>query len=569
MQAATNPGSRLGSLVPRRGNLRADAVAGLTFSLVNMPQSMAHALLAAVNPVFGLYTLMIAPAIGTLFAGSVFMSISTTSALAVAAGDTLGGFPDSSRVTALVTLVVLTGILQIVMGVLKLGWLTRFIPYSVMTGFMTGVAVLVIIGQLGDFTGYYSTVSGKVLQVMDLILNRQSIDWATLIVGLTTLGLIYVLSRTKWKQFAFIIALLAGSVLAVLLNQALDADVKTVQDIASVSGALPSITLPSLRQMLALLLPAAALAIIGVVQGAGVSQTFPNPDGKFSDVSRDFMGQGIANVATGFISGIPAGGSSSGTALIVSSGAASRWAHIFASLIVLIGVLLFGRLVEAVAMPVLAALVIVAGIQMIKPKDIHRVSQTGWIPRIMMVITFGSTLVMPLQYAVFLGVGLSLLLFVFQQSNALRLYMWEIPDKGFPIERPLPDLLPSRQITAINAYGSLFYAAAAVLEEQLPDPSEAYRPVVILMLRGRDEVGSTVIGVLTRYFSALQMHDGRLLLAGVGPELYEQLERTGMVDLLGENSIFRATENLGEALNAALEEGRAWLAEEAMPDAIV
>ncbi len=111
-----------------KSNLPSDLVAGITFALVNIPQSMAHALLAAVNPVYGLYTLMLATPIGALFTSAIFMNVSTTSALAVASGDTLKLYPESSKITVLVTLVVMIGIFQILLGVFRLGWITRFHP---------------------------------------------------------------------------------------------------------------------------------------------------------------------------------------------------------------------------------------------------------------------------------------------------------------------------------------------------------------------------------------------------------------------------------------------------------
>ena len=190
----------MNTIKPEKKNLTSDLMAGLTFALVNIPQSMAHALLATVNPVFGLYTLMLATPVGALFTSAIFMNVSTTSALAVAAGDTLVTYPESSKITVLVTLVIMIGIFQILMGVFRLGWVTRFIPFSVMTGFMTGVAVMIIIGQLGDFTGYYSTYSGKIVQLADLMLNHQSILWATLAIGLLTILLIYGLGKTRSGQ---------------------------------------------------------------------------------------------------------------------------------------------------------------------------------------------------------------------------------------------------------------------------------------------------------------------------------------------------------------------------------
>jgi SulP family sulfate permease len=139
--------------------------------------------------------------------------------------------------------------------------------------------VLIIIGQLGDFTGYYSSYSGKIPKVADLVLNRQSIEWATLAVGLFTIGLIYWLGSTRLSKFSLILALLLASGTAVLLNEFFTTSIKLVGDIADVPRALPKLVLPDLALIYRLIVPAIAIGIIGLVQGAGVSQTFPNPDG--------------------------------------------------------------------------------------------------------------------------------------------------------------------------------------------------------------------------------------------------------------------------------------------------
>jgi len=546
---------------PKNKHLTADLLAGLTFALVNIPQSLAHAMLAAVNPVFGLYTLMLATPVGALFTSSVFMNVSTTSALAVAAGDTLTTYPSSDRGVVLVTLVLLIGVFQIILGVLRLGWVTRFIPFSVMTGFMTGVAVLIIIGQLGDFTGYYSAYSGKIAQLADLVLNTESIDWATLAIGILTIALIYWLGSTRLSKFSLILSLLLVSSIAILLNEVIATDIKSVGDIADIPRALPQPVMPDLSLIGKLIVPAISIGIIGIVQGAGVSQTFPNPDGKFSDVSRDFLGQGAANLAGGLFGGIPAGGSSSGTALMISAGARSRWANIFGGIAVAIVVLLFADQVELVAMPALAGLVIVAGIQMVNVKAIQTVWQTNTVARTIMLLTLGSTLVMPLQYAVLLGVVISILLFVFQQSNTIKVVEWVTQANGWPIERPAPKQLESGRATFLFVYGNLFYAAASTLENNLPAVEGTFRAVVILLLRGSEDVGSTVNEVFRRYAEALQSHSGKLILAGVSPALRNQLERTGLINMIGPENIFPATDTIGEAGNAALRAAADWLAE--------
>ena len=140
-----------------------------------------------------------------------------------------------------------------------------------------------------------------------------------------------------------------------------------------------------------------------LIQGAGVSQGYPNPDGKYPNVSRDFFGQGAANIATSFVGGVPAGGSISGTALLMSAGATSRLANIFAGLFVTVIVLLAAPLVERVPMPALAALLIVAGFQGLRIPQAVTIWKTGRISALVMIITFIATLFIPLQYAVLLG----------------------------------------------------------------------------------------------------------------------------------------------------------------------
>jgi len=349
--------------------------------------------------------------------------------------------------------------------------------------------------------------------------------------------------------------------LALILNEVFATNIKLVGDIADIPRALPKPVLPDLSLIGKLIVPAISIGIIGIVQGAGVSQTFPNPDGKFSNVSRDFLGQGAANLATSFFRGIPAGGSSSGTALIISAGARSRWANIFGGIAVAIVVLLFANLVELVAMPALAGLVIVAGIQMVNVKAIQTVWQTNAVARTIMVLTFGSTLVMPLQYAVLLGVVISILLFVFQQSNTIKVVEWVTQPNGWPVERPAPKQLESGRATFLFVYGNLFYAAASTLENNLPDVEGTFRAVVILLLRGNEDVGSTVNEVFRRYAEALQNHSGKLILAGVSQALHNQLERTGLINIIGPENIFPATDSIGEAGNAALKAATDWLAE--------
>jgi MFS superfamily sulfate permease-like transporter len=181
------------TLKPERRHLNADLIAGLTFAIVNVPQAMAHAVLATVNPVLGIYTLMVAVPIGALFTGSVFMNVSSTGALSVAAGSALAAVPVDQRAQALVMHGAAGGVIQLLAGLFKLGFVVRFVSNSVMTGFLNGVAVLIILGQLGDLTGYRAPSATAWRSALDLLLHLPQIDVPTTIIGLLTLALIVLL----------------------------------------------------------------------------------------------------------------------------------------------------------------------------------------------------------------------------------------------------------------------------------------------------------------------------------------------------------------------------------------
>jgi sulfate permease, SulP family len=553
-------------LKPERSHLASDLVAALTFAVVNVPQAMGHALLVMVNPVLGIYTLMIAVPIGAIFSSSVFMNVSTTGALAVAAGVVLLEFPAGQRAEALVVLVLLVGLIQLLAGLFRLGFLIRFVSNAVMTGFLNGVAVLIILGQLSDLTGYQSSFSNRVAQGLDLLLRIGQVNPQVTTMGVFTLALIVGLLWHKTLQrFAFIIAIAVATVLLVLLTlpalpmAAQFAVVPTVGNISAIPRELPQLALPQLSLVLSLWLPALSIAIIGLVQGAGVSQGTPNPDGRYPDVSRDFLGQGAANMATSLVGGIPAGGSVSGTALIVGAGAKSRWGNIFVGLFVALIVLLIGPLVERVPMPALAALLIVAGFQGLRVEQAVMAWKTGRISRLVMGVTFVATLVVPLQFAVLFGVALSILLNTIRQSNKVVVTQWVLQPEGFPLEQPPPQRLPSHHLTVLHVYGSLFFAAAKNIEEMLPEVGNATRAAVAINLRGKSDIGSTFVTVLQRYAQALQARQGKLMLVGVDPLVRDQLAKTGVLRLIGDENVFVATPQLGEALNQAVAAAHAWL----------
>ena len=398
-----------------------DIMAGLTLAVESVPDGMAVGTLAAVNPINGVYAYMVGGLSGAFFTSSVSLSIQATSAMAVIVAtvpQVAVGQPNAQD--ALLVLCLLTGLFMVIFGLLHLGSALRFIPNSVMSAFTHAVGFSIILGQLSNLTGYAAQGPNKVMQTINLLLNLDQVNPYALITGIITMVLMVVLQRTRLKTFSILVAMFVASLVPILLGWG---TVDQVQGIAPIPGQLPRPFLPDLSTLPvlipALLAPALALAIVGLVQGAAVTHQYPNPDGSKSDASGDFRGQGIANIITGFFQGMPVGGSFSATAILVAGGARTRFANIVAGLGIAVVLLLLRDVIGLLAMPALGGFLIVLGVGVLDPKELLATWKLGGLSRWGMVVLILVALFVSLQAAVFVGVALSLLLYIIRQSNEI------------------------------------------------------------------------------------------------------------------------------------------------------
>ncbi|TQM13627.1 SulP family inorganic anion transporter [Pseudonocardia kunmingensis] len=550
----------------RRATLGADARAGVVLGVESVPDGLASGLLAGVNPVAGLYSYLFGMVGGALFTGTAFMAVQSTGAMAIVVADVdLASRSDPER--SLYTLALLTGVVMIVAGAARLGRLLRFVSTPVMTGFITAVGVNIVLGQLGNFTGYEAPGDGRVSRTVQLLLTIDRIDFASTLVGAVTVALILALQRTRLRSLGLVVAVAAGSGLGVLFG-GLGLPVQRLADIVDVPRSLPLPVLPAFAEIPGLLVPALSLAFVGLVQGAGVSAGVPNPDGRRPDASQDFLGQGAGNLASGLFQGMPVGGSMSASSLIAAAGARTRLALLVAGVVMAVVILLLGGVIGYVAMPALAGLLIVVGAGSVRPRQVISVARTGAVQATVMGTTFVLTLIVPLQYAVLVGVGLSVVLHVVRQSSGLRMRQLHLADGNRMRETPPPAVVPGGQVVVLQPYGSIFFASAPALEDQLPDVTEAsVGSAVILRMRGADDAGATFIDVLTRYSAALRHAGSRLILVTDSPRIRRQLRVTGALRVLGEENLYQGGEWVGRTLQRAHRDALAWVQERHGTDA--
>jgi SulP family sulfate permease len=219
-------------------------------------------------------------------------------------------------------------------------------------------------------------------------------------------------------------------------------------------------------------------------------------------------------------------------------------------------------------MPALAGLLMVVGFRTIKPDDIKAVWKTGTMQATVMTVTFVLTMLIPLQYAVLVGVGISMILYIIKQSNRIIIQRWLVSEDGDLREVDAPQNVPPNEVVLLQPYGSLFFASAPVFEAELPNVTdETHDSVVVLRLRGRHDLGSTFMEVLAHYAQELRDHDSKLMLVSASETILRQLDVSPALAIVGSQNIYESDEWVGRTIKQAYHDGIEWIENKPEDDA--
>lgn len=541
-----------------------DVIAGLVTGLFSIPEGMAYASIGGFNPVAGLYSGIVSTIVGSMFARTVLMVTTLTSALALTSQSVLTAAGlDPTDPSNIAALVLVAGAVMLLFGLLRFGAMMNFVSNAVMTGFTTGIALQIIAGVIHDATGYRPDSHNTIGKFIDAFARVGSWQLAPCLVAVATVAVWAAFHYIKpLEAFATLIALVVVTAGVAILVVSREVDVETVGDIASIPNALPPLELPNFAAMPELLAGGLAVALVGLAQAAGISAAVPNPDGTRPSTNKDFVAQGAANLAGGFFGALPTGGSLSRTGVAVSAGAQTLWAGIFAGIWLAALVLVAGSLAELIPMPVIGGLILVIGLELVAGRwdDIKLVLRTAPLSAVAMIITFAATTQLPLHTAILIGAITSLVLYCVKAAESAQLIALRPNEDGWE-RAPVPEQAPSNEVTVLHYAGVGLFAEVPRIDEEWPTVADSHNAVVVLSMAALPDVPSSkVINALTKWATDLQSNGGRLIIAGVSPKTENELTRGGVVDLIGEDGILPATTRVFGALEEAVERGRQWIA---------
>jgi SulP family sulfate permease len=543
----------------KRETLRRDLFAGLTVALFALPQAIAYALLAGIQPQYGLYAFMVSTVVGSFFGSSRHLQTGPTNATAIVVASVLASYVHDDKFMGVVLLLTfLAGALRLAAGLLRWGTLTHFISRPVLEGFIAGAGLSIVINQLPNLLGIPGSTQPSILEAAaHVISGAHQLQPLAVTVSMGTIAAVLLLNRIIPKSPSgvpyvptYLITLLLAAGAAAFWKL----DERGVRVLGELPGAFPPLSLPLVDASLArALLPGAfAVALIGVAESISIAKSVAAFSGDRVDANRELVGQGLANMGVAFFSGMPVSGSLTRTMLSYQTGAVTKLGNISAALFFLLAVLVLHPLVRSIPIAALAGILIVVAFNMVNWRSVHMVMRTTRSDAITMVATFASAFIFPLDYALYVGVGVSLVLFLRKaQMPQVQELVYDAAsgfhERDASLERATPE------IAILHIEGNVFFGAADLVEEKIAHVARQENlHVVILRIKRAGTIDATFLLAIQKLAEEMIKRDKMLLISGVTGDVETIFRRSGFDRIIGRENIFYSDATILNSTRQAL-----------------
>jgi SulP family sulfate permease len=542
---------------------RKDALAGLTVAAISLPQAMAYALIAGVDPRFGLYSAIVVTAVASLFGSSSHLINGPSNAISLVVFSALAFFDPDARqdaFQAMFLLAIMVGIIQIAIGVFKLGDLTRYISESVVIGFMAGASVLIAIGQVGNFFGLHDKGTGHqhvLIRLWNTVAHGGAVNFYALGIGAGTIALVLILRklvrRFHLPQVEMFTALLIASGVAALLGWSLPPAHGTAHlaVVGTVPASLPSPHIPTIKWewIPDLSSSAFAIAFLGLLEAFAIAKSIAHQTRQKLDYNKQILAEGLANLTGGFFQSMPGSGSLTRSAINYQAGAVTRVSGLFTAAAVAITILLAAPLARFIPKASLAGLLFVIAVRLIDWKRLRYTLRASGYDAALVFITAFSAVFITVEFSILIGVGLSILLFV-PRAARLRASELVVTAEGWIRER-LPEDPPATELLIYDLEGELFFGAAPELDRYFDEikqrTQDAGIQYVILRVKRTRNPDVVFLERLEHFLRESAARGVTVLLAGVRADFSQGLKNLRFGDWLSSDRVFFEEEQIYSA----------------------
>lgn len=527
-----------------------DITAGVIVAIIALPLSIALALASGVEPACGVYTAIFAGFMVSFLGGSRVQIAGPTAAFATV----VAGIVATQGMDGLIIATILAGIFLILMGVFKFGSLIKFIPYTITTGFTAGIAVTIFIGQIKDFLGLQYAEGVKPIETVEKI--QANIDaigtfsWQALLVGAVSLAILIIYPKFEKRIPPSLIAVVVGA-LMVKFIPALDSGVFTIGELYTIPSGFPKFALTgmdfSFAKVSAVLPDAFTIAILAAIESLLSCVVADSMVSSHHNSNAELVAQGMGNIVSVLFGGIPATGAIARTAANAKNGGRTPIAGMVHAVVLLLVLLFLMPLAGLIPMPTIAAILFMVAYNMSEwKKFVHILKSAPKNDIIVMVITFGLTVVFDLVIAIEVGMVLAAMLFMKRMSEETAVTGWKYVDPENDKDSLDLKSVP-KNVRVYEISGPLFFGAAdKILDIKLKD----YTHCLVLRMRGVSAIDATAMNSLEMLYKKCKSRGIGLVLSHVNEQPLHAMQKAGFYDEVGPENF---CQHIDDALKRAEE----------------
>ncbi len=526
-------------------SIKADLMAGLTGAVIVLPQGVAFATIAGLPPEYGLYTAMVTPIVAALFGSSFHLVSGPTTAISIVVFSSIShhAVPGSPEFLSLaLTLTFLAGVYQLAFGLARLGALVNFVSHTVVIGFTAGAAILIVTSQMKHISGIYVPKGETFLHSwVDLFKGLDSLNIYLLMIALATLFTALLVKKLMPKLPNLLFGMVVGSVIAMFL-QDYTTGIKLVGEIPAhlPPFSMPDISLSSLK----MLAPEAfAVALLGLIEAVSISRSVATRSNQRINPNQEFIGQGMSNIFGSFFSSYAGSGSFTRTGVNFEAGAKTPLSAIFAAMALMIIVLLIAPLTAYLPVAAMGGIILLVAYNLI---DFHHISQILTFSKsesAILLTTFFATLFLELEFAIYLGVLLSLVLFLAKTSTPRipTLSIDDMPDRGSRklINISKKPLKQCPQIKFIRIDMSIYFGSINHIQKRIARIADSERVYNIVIIgSGINFIDLAGAEALVAENNRLKKQNGGLYFVGLKSSVYEFAAKSCFIKHIGNDHFF-------------------------------
>lgn len=528
-----------------RSSLRADFMAGMTGAVIVLPQGVAFATIAGLPPEYGLYTAMVTAIVAALFGSSYHLVSGPTTAISIVVFSSISrhAVPGTDEfITMALTLTFLAGAYQLAFGLARLGVLVNFVSHTVVIGFTAGAAILIATSQMKHILGVYVPKGETFLHTWSFIGSEiGDTNFYLVAIAAVTLMCAVLIKKLLPKYPNLLLALIVGSIVAYLFKGQTDA----IPLVGEIPAQLPPLSNPSFSfETVKMLAPEAfAVALLGLIEAVSISRAVATKSNQRIDANQEFIGQGLSNMVGSFFSSYAGSGSFTRSGINYEAGARTPLSAIFAALILMVIVLLIAPLTAYLPIAAMAGVILLVAYNLIDFHHIRSILKFSHSEAIIMLTTFFATLFLELEFAIYLGVLLSLIFFLAKTSvpNIETLSFNEPPDISPRkliniLEKPLKQC-PQLKIIQIDM--SIYFGSIGHIQNRITQIVENERINHILIVSdGINFIDLSGAEALVAESKRLKAQNGGLYFVGLKPSVYEFAARSCFISKIGPDHFF-------------------------------